>query len=214
MGVGEGDRPMPVSNPRWTIDGVQATSFVYGRKAFLTVDVHDTPGTEVVFKLQKTTPSPPLMTAAVPVPATGAWPTTLKIPVTLAYQWPVLEKLPTTYSHFDACCKAGHTLPYGTNSWFLADEISTDLLYPPLVFTAGELLQQPVTSPVIRRDSPQFVPGNRAELLVDGPQIQAGVIAAIAAAQHHVHLDWFFFDPPVGSSWLAGWRYPGVSSRA
>jgi phosphatidylserine/phosphatidylglycerophosphate/cardiolipin synthase-like enzyme len=183
-----------VSNPRWLIDGTPVTSFVYGRKAQLAVDVRDTPATEIVFKLQKTTLAPPLSTQVRTLPAVGSTPQTVTVPVTLAHQWPVLEKLPTTYSHFNVCCDAGATQPYQTNAWYLADQVSDDLLFPPLKFSAAESGQAPITSPVIKRAMPQFIPGNQATLLVDGDQIQTSVLAAIAAAQHHIHLDWFFFD--------------------
>ncbi|HKD98724.1 MAG TPA: hypothetical protein VKB69_14190, partial [Micromonosporaceae bacterium] len=160
----------------------------------MAVDVTNTPGTEIVFRLSKTTPSPPLSTHVVVVPSVGSTPVTVKVPVTLAHQWQVLEKMPTTFSYFNQCSDAGHTLPYQTNAWYLADQVTDDLLYPPLKFTAGELLQQPVTSPVISRELPQYIPGNSVDILVDGQRIKASVLQAIRAAQHHIHLNWFFFD--------------------
>jgi phosphatidylserine/phosphatidylglycerophosphate/cardiolipin synthase-like enzyme len=176
------------------IDGLPATSFVYGRTAEMCVDVQNFAGGDVVFKLQKTTPSLPLASPVKTHSAVGSTRISVAVPVTLAYQWLVLEKLPTTYSHVNRCCDAGATLPYETNAWYLADQVTDDLFYPPLYFTAAERGQPAVTSQIIRREMPQFVPGNKVELLVNGDQIQTAVLAAIDAATDHVHLDWFFFD--------------------
>lgn len=185
---------MTLANPRWLIDGMPATNYGYGRTVELAVDVRDFTGGEIVFKLQKTAPAPPLQTKAVVVSPVGPTPTTVTVPVPLTYQWQVLESLPTTYSYYNECCDAGTTLPYRTGAWFLADPVSDDVLFPPLVFTATAAGQPAVTAPVIRRRLPEFVPGNKIELLVDGDEIQASVLAAIAAATDHVHLNWFFFD--------------------
>jgi phosphatidylserine/phosphatidylglycerophosphate/cardiolipin synthase-like enzyme len=183
-----------ISNPRWVIDGQEVTSFVYGRTALMVIDVQDFAGGLITFKLQKDTPALPLMTALSVVPPAGSTPITVTQPVTLNYQWQVLEKLPTTLSQFNVCCDAGTTVPYQTNAWFLQNQITDDLLYPPLHFTAAEPGQAAVTSPVIRREMPQFVPGNKIDLYVNGDQIQTAVLDAINAATHHIHLDWFFFD--------------------
>ncbi len=185
---------MTISNPRWIIDGDEVTSFVYGRVARMTVDVQNFPGGELVFSVRSPAIVPPLTTVTVTAPAVGLISTLVAAPVVLTYQWPVLTDFPTTYSHYNACCDAKTSLPYRTDLAFLADPISDDVLFPPLYFTVSVPGQADVTSPTIRRELPQFVPGNKVELLVNGDVIKPSVLAAIAGAQHHVHLDWFFFD--------------------
>ncbi|HET7697812.1 MAG TPA: phospholipase D-like domain-containing protein [Vicinamibacterales bacterium] len=168
---------------------------MFGRTAEMVVDVSDVPGGVVVFKLFKTALSPPLATRIAVIGAVGSTPISARASVTLNYQWKVLEIFTGYYSHFNACCDAGRTLAYQTNASFLATPITDDLLFPPLYFTAA-LVGQPgstVTAPTIRRTMPAFVPGNRVELLVDGDKILASLLPALAAAQHHVHLNWFFF---------------------
>jgi phosphatidylserine/phosphatidylglycerophosphate/cardiolipin synthase-like enzyme len=192
---------MTLANPQWLIDGSPATSFVFGRTAVMAVDVSQFAGGQLTFKLYKDAAAPALRSWSVSVPATGNPPVTIKVPVQLTYQWPVLTDTPTTFSLVDESCKAGATRPYPTNSWFLADPITDDLLFPPLHFTVAEPGQPPSASPVIRRAMPQFVGGNKVELLVDGDEILPSVLAALAGAKHHVHLNWFFFAPDaIGTS--------------
>jgi phosphatidylserine/phosphatidylglycerophosphate/cardiolipin synthase-like enzyme len=185
---------MALSNPRFLIDGVVATSFVYGRSAELAVDVQNFAGGIITFKLWKTATAPPLVTQSVAVGPVGSTASTLKVLVSLNYQWQFLRSFPGTFSMYNVCCDAGSTQPYPTNASFLSTSITDDLLYPPLYFTANELGQAPVTSPTIRRQTPQLVPGNVVDLFVNGDEIQAAVLEAIGSAQKNVHLDWFFFD--------------------
>lgn len=185
---------MGLSGPQWLIDGAEVGTFVFGRTAQMAVDVSDFAGGELTFKLWKATQAPPLAVVSVQVPAVGPAPVTVTADVTLDHQWKVLFDLPTTYSYVSECVERQATLPYRSTASFLADPISDDLLFPPLHFTVTAPGQTTVTSGVIRRESPAFIPGNRAELLVDGNEILPRVIADINAAQHHVHLNWFFFD--------------------
>lgn len=189
---------MTLLNPRWQIDGQPASAFVYGRKATLLVDA-PFPGADVTFTLWSSSPVEPLQTLVanpgLGTPTSGApGYRTVSVEMHLAHQWQVLERMPTTYSHYNVCCDAGSTQPFPTGSPFLADRVTNDRLYPPLYFTAFQPGQQAVSSPEMRRIGPRFMPGNRVDLLVDGPEIQTSVLAAINAAQHHIHLDWFFFD--------------------
>jgi phosphatidylserine/phosphatidylglycerophosphate/cardiolipin synthase-like enzyme len=183
-----------ISNLRWLIDGAPATSFVFGRRAEMAVDVSNFAGGDLVFKLKKSLVIE-LKSQAVPMSAVGGTPTTVRVPVILNHQWEVLARLPTMLSLFNESCKAGMARPYPTNASFLSNQITDDLLFPPLFFTVTEPGQQPVTSPSIRRVLPQFVPGNKVDLLVDGDKVLPSLLATIAAAQHHVHLNWFFFAP-------------------
>jgi phosphatidylserine/phosphatidylglycerophosphate/cardiolipin synthase-like enzyme len=186
---------MTLANARWLIDGSPASTFVFGRKASLAVDVSNFPGGELGFKLKRSATTIELQSWSVPAPAVGATPTTIEVPITLNYQWPALEKLPTTFSLYNDCCKAGATRPYPTNASFVSDLVTDDLLYPPLFFAVTEPGQPAVQSAVIKRALPQFVPGNKVELLVDGDKILPKLLAALAGAQHHVHVNWFFFAP-------------------
>src|SRR4051812_31221513 len=155
----------------------------------MSVDVSDFPGGQITFKLLKDAPAPPLTSVTVAAPAVGGTPVKVQAPATLAYQWPVLELLPTTFSLYDASCKSLRTQPYPTNAWFVASTVQDDLLFPPLHFTVDAPAEPRQTSPTIRRRTPQFVPGNKVELLVDGDKVLPRLLEALAGAQHHVHLN-------------------------
>lgn len=59
--------------------------------------------------------------------------------------------------------------------------------------------------------TPALVSGNSAQLLVDGPQTYAAMLAAIAAARHHIHLETYILEPrPAFDVLLAAKRRQGV----
>jgi phosphatidylserine/phosphatidylglycerophosphate/cardiolipin synthase-like enzyme len=195
---------MTIANPRWLIDGASASAFAFGRRAEMAVDVSNFAGGDITFLLKKSAVTVPLHPWARRVPAVGSTPITVSIPVTLNRMWPVLQHVPTKYSLYQESCKAGGPRPYPTNAWFLQETVTDDLLYPPLFFTAAEPGQPAVQSPTIRRSSPRYVPGNLAELLVDGDKVLANLLPALDAAQQHIHINWFFFAPDViGSKVIA-----------
>lgn len=194
---------MPLSNPRLLVDGTPTVRYTYGREGALAVDVVTFPGGDVFFEIEitvgGTSPSGPIWQTfakqKVNLPAVGATPEVVLCPIQLDTYYGVLDGS-FLYDIIQQSWALGQDVGYNFDSALLGGS-DDDVLYPVIRFTASSSVAgvASVTSTELRRAIPEFHSGNKVDLLVDGNEALPALLAAINTAQHHIHIDVFFFSP-------------------
>jgi cardiolipin synthase A/B len=187
---------MTISNARWLDEGGELAEFTQGQDARCAVTVESDPSKRVQVNLYEYVSPTAMLVLDRKEASKIEGPGTVWATFGMNRIWEPLH-----YSDSLDIVRASWRLledvGYPLDADFLGTAPDDNMLWPPYRFSAAQkgIPGSVIDAPEIRRAYPQYTTGNFVELLVDGNEALPVILSTIGSAQHHIHLNWFFFAP-------------------